>query len=188
MKGLEGVDSSCFMGSVICSLAYIPCFSHTLLTHQYFQKINPTSQPFSAAITDYFKVLLDDNTKVKYIRTDYFYTNNILIIGESNFTLSENCDALEFLNSLLDNMCTENVHFRALKEVIFDYNWAEHYIGNKFKNNPMENIVIKIGIEYTDDRRCHCSRRLILNCCLEKINADLPMPVVLLVFFLPIEQ
>ena len=131
VRGIQGVNRSCFMGSIICSLAYIPCFSQTLLTHQAFQFISePENMPLSLLVQlkQYFGLLLQNTVtssknpfqsrvmNKKYcIRTDYLYNNKGLIMGFED----ELYDVIDFLIKLFDKICEESRTFKLLIKSVF---------------------------------------------------------------------
>ena len=176
MRGIVGFERSCFMNAVINALAYIPCFSQTLLTHDAFQNIDNDRQPLLAALKGYFQILLEPatenpNTKIKRtinsnilnksdaLWTHYLYNNKVKLMGTcviDKQILTANYDIVDFFDILIETLCLESSNFVSLKESIFGYNRTRvQYCKNghtTFGGSFDDKLVINIGIECTDKK------------------------------------
>ena len=191
MRGIQGVDRSCFMSATISALAYIPCFSQTLLTHEAFQSVDKVTQPLLAEIIEYFKLLLEpvpvtSNQKKPSFEskplgkkcalvTDYFYKNKVRLMGlfydkleDGTKKISNNYDATDFFIKLIDELCLESHHFKSLKEYVFDYNWSYIQFSDKNHTNPDDGTIFRnifeIGIDTSKQvtsRSSRCTKQLI---------------------------
>ena len=185
VRGIQGVNRSCFMGSIICSLAYIPCFSQTLLTHQAFQFISePENMPLSLLVQlkQYFGLLLQNTVtssknpfqsrvmNKKYcIRTDYLYNNKVCLMGFED----ELYDVIDFLIKLFDKICEESRTFKLLIKSVFGFNWDYNaYCINGHHTSSVlhlqDNIsfdynIIRIPVDNNNANSSRCMRELIKN-------------------------
>ena len=186
MRGIVGKNHSCFMGSVISALAYIPCFSQTLTSHEAFQSLDSDNQPLLASMINYFHELLEQinenqstkskpiiNSKIlnkhNAVETNYLYNNKINIMGTyiiEGKILSDDYDPIDFFVKLLDIICLESSHCMSLVNSVFGYNLThEQYCTNghtTIGNSNDHKLVVEIGVDFSSKRR-YSMKHLIKN-------------------------